>query len=415
MKATQVFTPGKEPEVTYTDDHLKEHARILRDALDAGAAVISLSGPSKSGKTVFIEKNVGHAALVTVTGAGVTSPKILWDRVFDIIGTPVSKSTTTTDGKESAIGGKLGGEAGVPFLAKGSGEINAAFKTSGSTADKVDIAVDYLQLLIRELSGTGLVVFIDDFHYIPKDVQTEVSNQIKEAIRHGVVFVVASVPYHSDDAVRANSDLRGRIVKLDFDYWRPEELAKIANKGFAALNTAASPAYVEALSKEAAGSPQLMQTLCLNTCFENDVREKGSFKQLSSNREAIKSVCTRTAATADYSSTVAKMIEGPKTRGTDRNSYLIAGNEIVDVYPLILRAVASDPPELTQRYSNLQKRIQAICIAGNPSGSSVTGACSHIANIANSAEGRNVIEWDGENDVLDIRDPYLLFFLRWKD
>ncbi|MBV8047206.1 MAG: hypothetical protein JO171_08645 [Paludibacterium sp.] len=56
MKANQVFTPGKEPSITYIDDHLIERARMLHDALDAGAAVISLSGPSKSGKTVFVEK-----------------------------------------------------------------------------------------------------------------------------------------------------------------------------------------------------------------------------------------------------------------------------------------------------------------------------------------------------------------------
>jgi hypothetical protein len=414
-KATHVFTPGKEPGVTYIDDHLQVHARVLRDALEAGAAVISLSGPSKSGKTVFIEKIVGQESLIPVTGAGVTSSKVLWDRVFHFIGTPTTKSVTTTDSKESLIGAKISGEAGVPFIAKGAGEINGGYKSSGSTAEKVDTPIDYLQLLISELSGTGFVVFIDDFHYIPKDVQVEVSNQIKEAIRHGVVFVVASVPYHSDDAVRANSDLRGRIVKLDFDYWRPEELAKIANKGFAALNASASPAYVDALSREAAGSPQLMQALCLTTCFENDVREAGPHKQISVDKDAIWRVCSRTAATADYSSTVAKMTEGPKTRGTDRNSYLTKGGEVLDVYPLILRAVALDPPELTQRYANLQKRIQLVCARELPSGSSITGACSHIATIANAAENRSVIEWDGGSDVLDIRDPYLLFYLRWQD
>lgn len=416
MKATQVFTPGSQPEFTYIDDHLKQHAQVLRDALDQGATVISLSGPSKSGKTVFIEKTIGRGALIPVTGAGVTNAKTLWDRVFHYIGTPTTKSVTTTEAAESSVGGKIGGQAGVPLIAKGTGEVSGGYKTTGTTAEKVDTAVDYLQLLIGELAGTGLVVFIDDFHYIPKDVQVEVSNQIKEAIRHGVIFVVASVPYHSDDSVRANSDLRGRIVKLDFDYWKPEELAKIASRGFKELNASASPAYIDALSLEAAGSPQLMQSLCLTTCFENDLRERcKQHKEIASDREAIAKVCSRTAATADYSSTVAKMIDGPKTRGTERNAYYTVDGSVVDVYPLILRAVALDPPELTQRYANLQKRIQSLCAKEQPSGSSVTGACSHIAAIANVAENRNVLEWDGANDVLDIRDPYLLFYLRWRD
>ncbi|MGC8732472.1 MAG: hypothetical protein ACP5RC_09460, partial [Halothiobacillaceae bacterium] len=369
---------------------------------------------SKSGKTVFIEKNIGKDRLVQVTVAGITDANKLWDRVFDIVGTPTARRKSTASSFEGTIGGKIGGEAGILVSAKG--EVSAEGKWSKSSEEETEVAVDYLQLLIRELSGTGLVVFIDDFHYIPKTVQVEISNQIKEAIRNGVNFVVASVPYHSDDAIRANSDLRGRTIKIDFDYWKPDELAKIANRGFAALQTIATPAYVLALASEAAGSPQLMQSLCLTTCFENDARDtQEPTKHLNSGRDAIGKVCSRTAATTDYSSTVAKIRDGPKTRGQDRKSYLIKGGEVMDVYPLILRSVALDPPELTQRYPNLQRRIQSLCAGDQPSGSSVTGACSHIASIANESENRNIIEWDAENDVFDIRDPYLLFYLRWSD
>lgn len=414
MKATEVFTPGKLPDITYVDNHLKDRARILHDALETGAAVISLSGPSKSGKTVFVEKNIGKDRLIQVTGAGVFSADKLWDRVFDIIGTPVGKKTTSTNNFEGAIGGKIGGAAGV--FVSGSGEVSASGKWVKSTAEQNDTAVDYLQLLIRELSGSGLVVFIDDFHYIPRDVQVELSNQIKEAIRNNVIFVVASVPYHADDAIRANPDLRGRTIKLDFDYWKPKDLEEIALRGFAALAASASDGFVQALTREAAGSPQLMQSLCLNACFENGLRERQQKEmKISSDLDAIKVVCTRTAASCDYSSTVAKMKEGPKTRGQDRKSYAIKNGSPTDVYPLVVKAIALDPPELTQRYANLQGRIQSLCVSETPSGSSVTGACLQIASIANDSDNRIIVEWDGDADVLDIRDPYLLFYLRWAD
>jgi hypothetical protein len=414
MRATEVFTPGKLPEVTYVDDHLKSRATVLLDALETGGAVISMSGPSKSGKTVFMEKNLGKDRLIQVTGAGITDANKLWDRVFDIIGTPISKRAVANQGFEGSVGGKIGGEAGL-FI-KGTGEVSAGGKWSNSTSSQTEIAVDYLQLLIRELANTDLVVFIDDFHYIPRLVQGEVSNQIKEAIRNNVNFVVASVPYHSDDAIRANPDLRGRTVKLDFDYWKPDELCKIANRGFSALKASVTPMYVQALAKESAGSPQLMQSLCLTTCFENDLRETSrTSTQLASDQDSIVRVCSRTAATGDYSSTVAKMMDGPKTRGTDRKSYLLQDQSALDVYPLILKAIALNPPELTHRYPSLQRRIQSLCAKDQPSGSSITGACSHLASIANESENSNIIEWDAENDVLDIRDPYLLFYLRWNE
>ena len=72
MRASEVFTPNKEPSVTYIDDHLVGKAKELHQSLETGAAVISLSGPSKSGKTVFIEKTIGRSRLVGVTGAGIT-------------------------------------------------------------------------------------------------------------------------------------------------------------------------------------------------------------------------------------------------------------------------------------------------------------------------------------------------------
>jgi len=117
MRASAVFTPNKEPGVTYVDDHLIEKAKLLRQSLETGAGVVSLSGPSKSGKTVFIDKNIGRDRLVTVTGAGVNSPEMLWNRVFAVIGTPIKVSASAS----TAINGKVGvkGSAGVPLVAKG--------------------------------------------------------------------------------------------------------------------------------------------------------------------------------------------------------------------------------------------------------------------------------------------------------
>ncbi|MCP6473840.1 hypothetical protein NL509_28760, partial [Klebsiella pneumoniae] len=75
-------------------------------------------------------------------------------------------------------------------------------------------AIDPLQLLKSEIGNTDFVVFIDDFHYINRDVQAEIAKQIKDAIANGCKFICASVPYHSDDVIRGNADLRGRIFNI---------------------------------------------------------------------------------------------------------------------------------------------------------------------------------------------------------
>lgn len=410
MKRSEVFTPTALPEVTFIEDHLIEKRKTLLHALEMGGAVITLSGPSKSGKTVFVEKTLGKDNLVQVTGAGITQSDALWKRVFDIIGTPIPTSMTSGTGTQQSVEGKV--EGGVPLV--GRGEVSIGANWSQSAAHSSDVSPDYLNLVIKELAHSGLVVFIDDFHYIPEAVQNEIATLIKEAVRNGVRFICAAVPYHSDDVIIANADLRGRMVKLDFDYWVPEELAKIARKGFEALNVSVAQPVIEAFAAEAAGSPQLMQALCLNLCFDKDIIETSASRiGIPAELSLIEKVCRMTSLMNDYSSVIAAMKEGPKTRGEKRKNYVLGDGSVKDVYPLVLQALAQNPPELTIRYQNLIGRIQSLCAADVPSGSSVTGACAQMTEIGNGAANAYILEWDSESDVLDLRDPYLLFALRW--
>lgn len=414
MKATEVFTPGGYPIHTLVDDHLVVKQQQLMDTLEMGTMLVSISGPSKSGKTVFVKKALGADRLIEVTGAGIHSPNDLWLRVFDILGTPITQTQSNTSTNLLSGSGKVSAQAGVIF-AKGSAEgtVTAGYNNASQTTES--FSIDYLQLIKSELSGTDFVIFIDDFHYISKEAQAELAKQIKDAISHGCKFICASVPYHSDDIIRGNADLRGRIFNIDFDYWDSLALKLIAQKGFDLLNIHAEPNVIEKLVNESAGSPQLMQYLCLNSCFEINIREKSSTTALYPDDLHLREkVCKRTLLSADYSSIVDKMMDGPKVRGSDRKAYISKDGWQGDVYVFLLKAIAINPPTLTFRYADLVNRVNSLCYGDSPSGSSITSACQHSTAIANGAANSSIIEWDQENDVLDIRDPYLLFFLRWR-
>jgi hypothetical protein len=415
MKIKEIFTPGRFPTWTYVDDHLKDKEQKLHDVLDDGATLVSISGPSKSGKTVFVEHIIGKDNLIQVTGAGVRTTSDLWIRVFDIIGTPIATSTSSGRTISGTVGAK-GSVEGSILVAKGKGELSGSGTYSTQKSDTDVEAIDQLQLLIEELSGTDYVIFIDDFHYISREIQSELAQQIKEAIRQGVKIICASVPYHSDDVIRSNPDLRGRIFSIDFDYWGNEVLKKIAHKGFKKGNIVHRPKMVDRLVAESAGSPQLMQYLCLNACYEIDVREVPEEPiDLVFEQNLFERVCRRTVLSTDYSSVVDKMIEGPKTRGSDRKIHISTYGWQGDIYKFLVKSLSLDPPQLNFRYQPLVDRITSICTGDPPSGSSITSACHHAAAIANSTAVDNIVEWDGENDVFDIRDPYLLFYLRWSD
>lgn len=415
MKVSDVFTPGRFPIHTFVDDHLQDKKRQLLDTLEAGSMLVSISGPSKSGKTVFVEECLGRSNLIQVTGAGVSNPSDLWMRVFDLVGTEIPETISRASLTQGSVSGRATLEAGV-FIAKGKVEGSIKRGTAETESESASLASDCLLLLIRELGETDLVIFIDDFHYIPRHVQIEVARQIKEAIRNNVKFICASVPYHADDVIRGNPDLRGRVFSIDLEYWGGETLKKIAYMGFDELGIGYDMTAVEKLADEAAGSPQLMQYLCLNTCHELGVRENTTEAiLLQQDPELIAKICRRTVQSTDYGSVLELMKEGPKTRGSHRNVYATNFGWNGDVYRLLVKALSIDPPQLTFRYKSLNDRIIEICSDDGPSGSSITSACSHSAKIVNDSAGERIVEWDGEHDVFDIRDPYFLFYLRWSD
>lgn len=413
MKRSEVFTPTTQPTITYISEHLIDKKLTLNRAIEMGGAVITLSGPSKSGKTVFVETVVGKDNLIQVTGASIPSADALWKRVFDKVGTPISATQSTTHSDELSSGGNV--EVAVPLILKAAGNVGG--KSSNSTSTTSNSSPDFLNLIIREFANTGLIIFIDDFHYISKKIQDEIATLIKEAVRNGVLFIIASVPYHADDVILANSDLRGRMVKIAFDYWNPSTLKRIPHKGFEALNISIPEETIDAFANEAAGSPQLMQSLCLYFCFKFEITETHLEKtHIEYDLNCLSEVCKMTSLSTDYTSVIDSMKDGPKSRGERRKSYPLNDGTALDVYPLLIKALSQNPPELTIRYPNLLGRIQRLCkINEGPSGSSVTGACAHMAVIANATSGFTILEWDGERDVLDIRDPYLLFDLRWSE
>ena len=84
------------------------------------------------------------------------------------------------------------------------------------------------------------------------------------------------------------------------------------------------------------------------------------------------------------------------------------------MYRAVLKAVASDPPQLSFKYEDLLTRTASTCIGDSPVGSSVIGTCLHIGRIAlEKFPNERAIDWDDQKQILDIPDPYLLFYLRW--
>ncbi len=417
LKATQVFTPSDFPDHTYVARNDSILEKRLRDALETPGEIVSLSGPSKSGKTVLIERVVGQNNLLCVTGASLESPDDLWARVLDLLEQPdeISITGVTTTSIDGTAGGE--GEFGIPLFAKAKASGSISLGRESQSGSQRNFGRRGLTQVIAEIANTELVLLIDDFHYMPRHVQTLIAREIKEAARQGVKICTASVPHRSDDVVRGNPELRGRIRAIDSTYWSQDDLLEIPKLGFQLLNSKLDENSLRTFAVESSGSPQLMQCLCLETCFALNIRDTQiDFRDLHVEEDLRREIMEEVATRTDFSSLVRTCHSGPRSRGRNRSTFTFSDGSAGDVYRSVLLSLASDPPSLGFPASSISTRISNICKSEIPTAGSVYQACSQLAAIAlTQCPEQRIIEWDDDNKILDIVDPYFLFYIRWSN
>lgn len=414
-KPTAIFTPTSTPTYTYVDRAEKNFEQRLRDAMTVPNMIVSISGPSKSGKSVLVKKVVDTDNLIVVSGATIKAPEDLWLRVLGWMDAPTEVAEKTATGIRASAGAKTEASAGV-IVAKGSvgGSIEGSLEKRTETTQTTKKGG--LPQVIEEISDSDFVVLVDDFHYIPKEAQVEVGKQIKAAAESGVRIITASVPHRADDVVRSNPELRGRVTAIDTDYWSTEELIQIGYRGFRELNVELAPEVQRQMAQEAFGSPQLMQSICLTLCFEMSWSDAlPADVRIDVNEAALIKAFERTSLTTDYSTLVEKLHRGPRQRGTERKEFALSDGSNGDVYRCVLLAIARDEARLSLPYDQMMERVRSVCVGGeSPVGSSVSEALQQMHKIVNELSAdESVLEWD--DDILEISAPYFLFFIRRSD
>ena len=415
MKASDVFIPGSFPTETYIQRSDKDYETVLRDALSIDGMVVSISGPSKSGKTVLIEQVVGKDCLISISGAGIKTPSDLWNSVLDWMESPYEMRETLkhTDKVGTEIG--VSGGASVFGFAKAEAGAKGKLDSENGTEKHTTHQRTGASQVVREIANSDYVILVDDFHYIPRAMQGEVARQIKDVVRQKVKICAATVSHRGDDVMRANPELRGRLQTIDLPYWEISDLKKIATTGLSKLNTQINEKSLEHLTKEAAGSPQLMQLICLQMCFVKNLRSKPlSSVNIEIYEQDLSAIFEQTSTSTDFRSLFNVLDCGPKLRGKERKIYKFKDGSSGDVYRCILKGIAADPPTLSFNYDSLVTRTRSICTDEFPSGSSLSGSCAQMIKLAqDNFPNERAIDWDAEKEVLDIPDPYLSFYLRW--
>lgn len=427
MKAYEVFNPNGFPNFTYVERLLLDEAgneyapqSQLNDDIQIPGRIISLAGPSKSGKTVLIEKVVGAKNLIKISGAEINE-RDLWDLVLDAIGAPEHEKGQKTNKSSQTTEGINAFEFGVPNIAKNTSTIRAGNTTETSNQiEYLNRRNSYSEIAKTVLSSK--VLLIDDFHYITQEKQKVIAKQIKHISEdYKGKICVAQVIHKGESIIRSNPDLSGRVSNIDFKYWQIKDLIEIAH-GFELLGIQINDAAIKAFADESAGSPQLMQLICLNACNFIGVTEKlDTPKKFNLDLDQINKIISTAIRHVQRKVIYTILSKGPDERGNPRSIFKAYDGNSSDIYQGILLSIALDPPKLAISRDELLKRIYKIIGNNSLPASTITRSVKqHLISLqtkhndSQPEEARiDYFDWDDESG-LHIEDPYFLFYCRWQ-
>lgn len=383
QRYAKVFKPGTFPDITYVSRRSGamqySYEERLQQSLAIDGFLTYIVGPSKIGKTVLCERVIGTDRIVAMSGNDFVRETDFWDRI--------------------------GKKAGISMDAEIS-ETNAEFSSNEQRSTRIKRNYPANKEKILEyFKEYDKVLVLDDFHYAPEEVQYDIACQLKEVIRLGFKAVIISLPYRSDDAIRLNPDLTGRLAVIEIEPWKEEELQAIARKGFHELGISVQEDIISRMAMESIHSPQVMQAICLNIGLLPR-------KICEIEADVIEESCRFTCANLPYADVVRILKAGPPTRGQKRLKYSLTDGSQRDIYSLILKMLADNPPLVEMELGELMDRIQSNVPARKITTQKIREALRNWQKLLEENGALyHVFEW--KDDIIHILDNLFLFFIRW--
>ena len=389
------------PSYTYVQREDQNIERSLARAIAMPNQIVSLSGPTKTGKTVLCRKVLGDRDYVWVDGGEVSDAESFWDRVRSELELPTEVSSER--GTDTTF------EAGMSHIvsAKGS-RLRHEVISEKKSLSTLGEATAYL---LRR----GIMIVIDDFHYIDKEQRTILMRNIKGSVFNGLKILLLSVTHRTFDAIKAETELTGRFSSITLPKWESEDLEKIPELGFQKLKVECDVRLKNALAQEAQDSPFLMQKFCWEICFDCDIEHastllgKQNFIPKNYDLDAMFKRIAQDAGLPVYQTLVA----GPQSRKVRTKRPLRAGGE-ADIYQATLLAIAQTGPKAEMTYEELRTNMNGMLSDMMPQKQEISSALRHLANLSKKDGAEDALDWDEDKRVISLADPYLRFYLRWQ-
>ena len=278
LEVSEVFKTKGTPTYTYVSVSAGTYEQQLCDAINEKGTLCLITGPSKTGKTTLIGNvcgKLGLRPLIVRCNAALTQEQ-LWKKALEQIDFRRPVSVTSGKGSKNELGGEVEGKLGWSWLAGMSGKVSTKLEKERSEDECREriLADPGPQHLIPALRHLPILLIIEDFHYLAKEVQVNIFQEWKAFVDEEVSVAVIETTHHACDIAFANKDLLGRVFHLPLTTWTEKDLAQIPIKGFDALNVTIDANVIHRISQESVGLPLLSQAICLEISLSHSIREK---------------------------------------------------------------------------------------------------------------------------------------------
>lgn len=412
MRYQDIFVPGGLPKHTYNPRAELQLEEKLSEVKDNLCKLVTVTGQTKSGKTVLVRKILPPEETIWIDGGLVSAEDDFWQVIIENLQLFQSIETGSTTESGSRISGKGAAEANF-FIAKGRGELAAELEKKHGGVITAGRVVSSRVAALSGLRKTLTPVVIDDFHYIPRDIQGNIIRALKPLIFDGLPVVIIAIPHRRYDALKVEKEMTGRISPIQIPSWTNDELTYIPDTGFLLLNHNTHSSFRNKIAVESIGSPHLMQDFCRGICKTMNINYSETRKNVEIPQQIIDDTFKDVAETIGRP-IFEKLARGPRAR-TDRIQRSLNDGRIVDIYQLVLHALAYIKPGLISiEYEELRAAIRAVSGTQIPQLQEVARVLKHMATIASTDQSSTpVIDFEEEEKKLHITDPFFAFYLRW--
>ena len=144
-----------------------------------------VTGPTKSGKTVLVNKVFPRLENLWIDGGSIDIEDRFWEQIVSELGGYTEEQLSNGEDTQFTIEGAFQTEGNILFAKAGASMAG----TAGTTEKTLHLqrrSLSNKTKAISLLAETKIPLIIDDFHYIPKSEQKKIVRTLKAPIMYGV-------------------------------------------------------------------------------------------------------------------------------------------------------------------------------------------------------------------------------------